>query len=109
MSSKVKVKSAFASRKEAAKIFPFLANPSMLSSQFRVRGSDLLVGVTFGGSDKSPLEKAAEQTNGKKPAGGAEGGNDGGGDQGGCKGNCGNGLGGGGGNGTDNEGKGKKK
>lgn len=48
ISEPVKVKQAFKNKADAAKIFPFLANPNLLSSRFRVSGSNLLGGGGFG-------------------------------------------------------------
>lgn len=70
ISPKMKVSQAFKSKKDAGKIFPFLANPGMLSSRFRVSGSNVLTSLSdrqFGGRSEgggSPENKnAATRTN----------------------------------------------
>jgi hypothetical protein len=119
VSEKKNVKTAFRSRAEAARIFPFLANPNLLSRQFRVSGSNLLSNASFGrsGGNGAPAGSTGGTASGGTTGdggtgdGGTGGGGAGGGGTGGgnpCGGNCGVGKGGGGGNGTGNEGKGKK-
>jgi hypothetical protein len=85
----------------AAQLFPFLANPSRLSSRFRVGGGNCLGRLASVGKSKvvsaAPDVPAAEpELTPAAPTGK-------------CGGNCGKGKGGGGGNGTPNEGKGNKK
>lgn len=120
VSPTVQIGTAFKNRREAARVFPFLANPSLLSAKFRVRGS-YLFRTAFGGpkfdqgrnGDGAPRRGAAGGD--APPGGGGDGGGGGGGGGGGapgggggnpCGGNCGNGNGGGGGNGTGDEGGG---
>jgi hypothetical protein len=117
ISEKKNVKTAFKSRAEAARIFPFLANPNLLSRQFRVPGSNLLSNASFGRSGSNNSAPSGSSVGASDGGGGDDGGGDDGGGGGGgsgkgggnpCGGNCGVGKGGGFGNGTSNEGKGKK-
>lgn len=122
VSPKAKVGSVFKSKKQAAKIFPFLANPRMLSSRFRVQGSNLLAnlgksgsvggkqngfggGNTVGSSTRGSGGVGSGGGSGVGGGGGSSGGGGNGGNngQGGnpnCTGSCGKGN---NGNGTDNE------
>ena len=105
VSAPVRVTRAFKSRKDAAKVFPFLANPSLLSPRFRVRGSDLFLVLTSteGGWNVGNSFGGPAQSGGGSAGGGGQGGA--GGNGGNCNTNCGNGVGNGGiGNGTGNEG-----
>ena len=103
------VSSAFKSRAAAAKIFPYLANPGKLSSQFRVGGSNCLGSVALNTNDRKPPPATINEISIPDPdpvpdpqpppaVGGCGRGN----------GNCGSGNGNGGGNGTPNEGQGHK-
>jgi hypothetical protein len=86
ISEKKNVKTAFKSRAEAARIFPFLANPNLLSRQFRVRGSNLLSNASFGrsgGNNSAPTGSSGGTTGGV--GGGGDGGGGGGGGNGGCR------------------------
>ena len=112
VSSAVPVASAFSSRQEAAKLFPYLANPNRLSSRFRVGASRCLAQIVEN-SRRRPSNSAAAVTGPLPPAPpGPEPdppvpdppvspprGNS-------CPGNCGVGFGNGGGNDTPNEGNG---
>ena len=87
----------------AAQLFPYLANPSRLSSRFRVGGGNCLGRLASVGKNKVttaiadvPAAEPEPEPETEAPTGK-------------CGGNCGNGKGGGGGNGTGNEGKGNKK
>lgn len=113
ISPKKKVQTAFKSKKEAARIFPFLANPRLLSARFRVAGSNLLSGLAFGeeGNSRGGVNRAvtgggfdrAPDNAGPDDGGGDDGGGDNGGDnggggngggdrgRGGCRGECGKG------------------
>jgi hypothetical protein len=103
VSEKKNVKTAFRSRAEAARIFPFLANPNLLSRQFRVSGSNLLSNASFGrsGGNGAPAGSTGGTASGGTTGDGGTvgGGTGGGGTVGGgnpCGGNCGVGKGGGG-------------
>jgi hypothetical protein len=136
ISEPVKIKQAFKNKAAAAKIFTFLGNPDMLSSRFRVSGSNLLGGGGFGktesrnsgqgGANPKPIrnntpppndddeegeEEEEEGGGGEEEGGGGEeeggGGEEGEGGNENCGGgNCGIGGGGGGGNGLGDEGEG---
>lgn len=87
----------FKSRNAAASVFPFIANPSRLSSRFRVGGSGCLNRAAFGrGAASQPADVPQLQAPAPPPAAGGKK----------CGGNCGKGKGGGGGNGTNDEGGG---
>lgn len=108
------VGSAFPSVQAAAKVFPYLANPRLLSSRFAAGGSRCLARIAFKGN--SPANKLAGTVSpppppgppGTNPPGTNPPGTNPPGSQSQaatCGGNCGVGLGNGGNNGTSNEGR----
>jgi hypothetical protein len=66
------VRTAFKTRKQAAQVFPFLANPGMLSPSFRPAGSNLLRNASFGGG--SGTGPAGNTNTGGTTTGGTTGG-----------------------------------
>jgi hypothetical protein len=80
--NKMNVKKAFKNRAIAARTFPFLANPRLLSPSFRVAGSNLLANATFGGTGGRDAPAGSTggttrgTTGGASTAGATDGGND---------------------------------
>ena len=94
------VKTAFKNRQALGVVFPFLANPRMLSARFRVPGAYVLFDLAEGRSETNESQKPTRQERAANDPAPRE-------DSGGkCRGNCGNGKGKGGGNGTKDEGSG---
>lgn len=101
ISEPAQVATATSKQETAAQLFPFLANPSRLSSRFRVGGGNCLDKLGAIGKSKAATLAASRPITEPKPNPDAPTGK--------CDGNCGKGKGNGGGNGTSNEGNGNKK
>jgi hypothetical protein len=93
------VKTAFRNRAIAARVFPFLANPRLLSPSFRVAGSNLLSNVSLDRSGSQDRSNPSSGTAGGGTGGGGDGGGGGGGGGGGSAGGGSGGAGGSGGEG----------
>lgn len=106
---------AVTSRREAERLFPYIANPNRLSPRLRVGGSSCLQKVAIRNATKRQQTATAEAptTTPSSPAPDVDPPDPPAGNPGppshGCDGNCGQGKGKGGGNGTENEGQGKGK